>query len=170
MVEADCCFPCQICNMLLRATGRLSPGPRCSGRGSPKPGEFETSCFGVPLARTGAVARHLQTLGSHLLIDTGRRVGGKLLLAFQCCMSAYLILNCALKRVPLAEMHNVSCKKSLNFNQNGKKNILKLIDFFEVQNGFVLLASCIHSFNFTNCNNIARNSVCQDFGSKIEIK
>lgn len=62
------CFTCQICNAFLWAGSWLNSRPWRSGRGSPKPGEFQTSCFGVPLANTGAVARHLQT-GSHLPID-----------------------------------------------------------------------------------------------------
>lgn len=75
-VGANCCFTIQVYNMLLFTTSRLNSGPQRYGRGSPKPGEFQTSCFEAPLARTGAVAHHLQTLGSHLLIAAERRVGG----------------------------------------------------------------------------------------------
>lgn len=67
------CFTCQICNAFLQAGSWLNSGPRRSGRGSPKPGEFQTSCFGVPLARTGVVARHLQTAGPHLPMDGGQQ-------------------------------------------------------------------------------------------------
>lgn len=76
------CFTSQICNGFLRAGSWLNSGLWRSGRGSPKPGEFQTSCFGVPLARIGAVARHLQTVGSYLPKDCGQQLNVTHLLQF----------------------------------------------------------------------------------------
>lgn len=84
------CFTCQICNAFLRAGSWLNSGPWRSGRGSPKPGEFQTSCFGVPLARTWVVARHLQTVGSHLPIDWGQQPNVTHLPQFGFSLSHYL--------------------------------------------------------------------------------
>ena len=87
------CFTCQICNAFLWAGSWLNSGPWRSGRGSPKPGEFHTSCFGVPLASIGAVAHHLQTVGSHLPKDQGQKPNVTHLLQIDSlCVISYLPL------------------------------------------------------------------------------